>query len=120
MLGDNRSNSQGTEKVIFRTTVRFLSVLTGIMDRCGATNNLFVGGFKNGCRLTDVNLNYLRTINQDFWILNSIFFFRSKIWNKPVRGSELTNPDLMTPDAELQLHLTCNLYSPPRASMKSF
>ncbi len=65
------------------------------IDCCGATNNLFVGGFKNSCRLTDVNLNNLRTINQDFYILNSIFFFRPKIWNKPVRGSKLTNPDLI-------------------------
>jgi hypothetical protein len=30
------------------------------MDRCRSTNNLFVGGFKNSCRLTDVNLNYFR------------------------------------------------------------
>ncbi len=65
------------------------------MDRCRSTNNLFVGGFKNSCRLTDVNLNNLRTINHNFCILNSIFFFRLKIWNKPVRGSELTNPDLI-------------------------
>ncbi len=65
------------------------------MGRCKATNNLFVGGFKNSSRLTDVNLNYLRTINNEFYILNSIFLFRSKILNKPVRGSELTNPDLI-------------------------
>jgi hypothetical protein len=48
------------------------------MNRYRATNNLFVGGFKNSCRLTDVNLNYLRTINQDFYILNSILLFKTK------------------------------------------
>jgi len=64
------------------------------MNRCRATNDLFAGGFKNSCRLTDVNLNNLRTINQDFYIPNSILLFNAKKWNKPVRGSELTNPDL--------------------------
>jgi hypothetical protein len=66
MLGTNSSISQGTEKVIFRTTVRFLSVPTGIRIAAGDTNNLIVSGFKNRCRMTDVNLNNLRTINQDF------------------------------------------------------
>ena len=78
MIGNNSSNSQETEKHIFRTTVRFLSVLTGIWIAAGDTNNLFVGGFKNSCRLTDVDLNYLRTINQDFYILNSILLFKTK------------------------------------------
>jgi len=41
------------------------------------------------------NLNNFRTINQDFYILNSNLLFNAKNWNKPVRGSELTNPDLM-------------------------
>jgi hypothetical protein len=48
------------------------------MDCCGATNNLIVGGFKNSCRLTDVNLNYLRIINQDSPIINSIPIFKTK------------------------------------------
>ena len=43
-----------------------------------ATNDLFVGGFKNSCRSTDVNLNNLRTVNQDFYILNSILLFKAK------------------------------------------
>jgi hypothetical protein len=75
--------------IIFRTTVRFLNIHTGIWIAAGATINLIVGGFNNSCRLTDVNLNNLRTINQDFYILNSILIFNAKNWNKPVRGSEL-------------------------------
>jgi len=35
MFGGNNSISQGTEKVISRTTVRFLSVLTGIWIAAG-------------------------------------------------------------------------------------
>ncbi len=65
------------------------------MDRCRATDNLFVGGFKNSCRLTDVNLNYLCTMNQDFYNLNSIFFFKPKFLTQEMRGFELTNPDLI-------------------------
>jgi replication initiation and membrane attachment protein DnaB len=72
----------GTEKVIFRTTVRFLSVATGIMDRCRVTNRLFASGFKNRCRLTDMNLNNLRTINQNIYILNSILLFKTKIFDQ--------------------------------------
>ena len=48
------------------------------MDCYGTTNNLFVGGFKNRCRMTDVNLNNLRTMNQDLYILNSNPLFRTK------------------------------------------
>ena len=48
------------------------------MDRCWATNNLFVGGFKNRCRMTDVNLNNFCTINQDSPISNSNPLFRTK------------------------------------------
>jgi hypothetical protein len=70
MLGNNSSISQGTEKDIFRTTVRFLSVPTGIWIAAEVTDILIVGGFKNNCRSTDVNLNYLRTINQDLYIPN--------------------------------------------------
>jgi len=65
-------------RVIFRTTVRFLSIPTGIWIAAGATINLIVGGFNNSCRLTDVNLNNLRTINQDFYTLNSILLFKTK------------------------------------------
>jgi hypothetical protein len=35
MFGDNSSISQGTEKDIFRTTVRFLSMPTGIWIAAG-------------------------------------------------------------------------------------
>ena len=48
------------------------------MERSGTTNNFFVGGFKNSCRLTDVNLDNLRTINQDLYILNSNLLFKTK------------------------------------------
>ena len=65
------------------------------MDRCGVTNNFFVGGFKDRCRLTDMISNYLRTINRDFYILNSIFFSKPKFLTQEMRGSELTNPDLI-------------------------
>jgi hypothetical protein len=65
------------------------------MDSCRTTHNLIVGGFKNRCRVTDVNLNNLPTINKDIYILNSIFFFKPKILTQEVRRSELTNPDLI-------------------------
>ncbi len=95
MLGNNSSISQRTEKYIFRTTGSFFKCPHRYMDRCRTTNNLIVGGFKNSCRFTDVNTNYLRAKNLEFYILNSIVFLRPKNWNKPVRGSELTNPDLI-------------------------
>ena len=86
------------------------------MDRCRGTNSLFVGGFKNSCRLTDANLKNLRTINQDFYTLNSIFFFRLKILTQEMRRSELTDRDLIGTWTALQYHPTWNIYSPPHAS----
>jgi hypothetical protein len=86
MLGTNSSISQGTEKVIFRTTVRFLSVLTGIRIAAGDTNNLIVSGFKNRCRLTDVNLNNLRTINQNFQSQIRFSFSNQKFLPKKCAG----------------------------------
>ncbi len=65
------------------------------MDRCRATNNLFVGGFKNICLLSDVNLNNSRIINQDFCILKSILLFKTKNFDLKKRRSDLTNPDLI-------------------------
>ena len=59
------------------------------------SRDLFVGGFKNSCRLTDVNLNYLRPINQDSPIPNSNPLFTPKFLTQEMRGSELTNPDLI-------------------------
>jgi hypothetical protein len=56
----------------------FLNIPIDIMDRCSVPNSLSVGDFKNSCRLTDVDLNNLRTINQDFLILNSILLFKTK------------------------------------------
>ncbi len=73
----------------------FFKCLHRYMDCCRATDNLIVVAFKNSCRLTDVILNNLRTINLDFYILNSIFVFKPKILTQEMRGSELTNPDLM-------------------------
>jgi hypothetical protein len=67
--------------IIFRTTVRFFKCPHRYMKRSGETNDLFVGGFKNSCRLTIVNLNNLRSTNQDFYILNSILFFSTKIFD---------------------------------------
>jgi hypothetical protein len=42
MLGNNSSISQGTEKDIFRTTVRFLVIPADIWIAAGATNDLYV------------------------------------------------------------------------------
>ena len=90
----NHLSGLSTNGFSFRTTVRFLSVPT-VYGSLQATNSLFVGGFKNSCRLTDANSKNLCAINQEFYILNSILLFKTKNLEQSCAQVWPTNPDLM-------------------------
>ena len=89
------------------------------MDRCRATNSLFVGGFKNSCRLTDANLKNLCAINQDFYILNSLLLFKTKNLEHSCAQVWPTNLDLIGTWNRVATASSMKIRSPPRASMKS-